>query len=121
MKKLILLSIILSIALAGSAKLKPKHVTGQWKYEVDTGGSYLTGKLVFTETDGALKGEINTDDGYTIPMSKIEIKDDDKLYIEAKTEYDVIKLDLKVDGDAMTGMGSSSEGDAPIKCSRVKE
>ncbi|MEN8118280.1 MAG: hypothetical protein ABFS16_14940 [Bacteroidota bacterium] len=120
MKKLFFILVILGITLSGYADLKPKQIVGKWKYEVDAGGELLTGIFKFAEKEGKLVGEIISDDGYNIPFSKIECKEDNKLYMEAKTDYDLIKIDVKVDGDKFSGMGTNYEGEAPITGKKVE-
>ncbi len=121
MKKLILALFIIGISLSGYAGIKPKDVVGKWKYQVDTGGEYMTGLMKFTEKDGQLVGEVVSDDGYTFPFTKVEIKEENNLYLEAKTDYNHYKIDVKVDGNKFSGTGSSYEGEAPIKGEKVKE
>lgn len=121
MKKLLFVLFILGISLSGFAELKPKQMVGKWKYEVDTGGQYMTGSFKFVEKDGKLTGQILSDDGYTLTFSKIELKADNKVHLEAKTEYDLVKIDVKFDGDKFTGMAANSEGEAPITGKKVTE
>ncbi|MDX1285587.1 MAG: hypothetical protein R3182_11265 [Draconibacterium sp.] len=121
MKRLLLVLFVLGIALSGYAELKPKEVVGKWKFEVDAGGELITGVFKFSEKEGKLVGQILADDGTTLPFTKVEIKEGGKLHLETKTEYDTINIDVKVEGDKMTGWASNSEGEAPITCKRVKE
>lgn len=110
---------VLGIAFEASAKLKNKQVIGNWKYEVDAGGQQMTGIFKFIEKERALAGDVNTDDGYTLPFSKIELKENNNLYLEIKTDNDVIKIDLVVDREKFSGTGSSCDGDAPIKGEKI--
>ena len=55
-----------------------------------------------------------TDDGYTLPFTKVEIKKDDTLYMELTTDSDVITISVKIEGDAFNGTASSYMGEAPI-------
>ena len=121
MKKLILILLVFGIAFQASAKLKNKQVVGKWKYIVDAGGQQMTGIFKFIEKEGALAGDVITDDGYTLPFSKIELKENNGLYLEIKTDNDVIKVDVIVDGEKFSGTGSSYDGDAPIKGEKIKE
>ena len=121
MKKIFLALLVVGLAFQVSASLKNKQILGNWKYEVDTGSEKMTGLFKFVEKEGKLAGEVVTDDGYTIPFTKIEIQEENKLYLELKTENDLIKVSVKVDGESFTGMGSSYSGDAPIKGKKVKE
>lgn len=114
MKKLFILLFVLGIASPIFAQLDSKQLTGSWKYSVVTDQGEMTGIFKFTENDGKLKGEIITTEGYNIPMSKIEIKAENNLYLEIQTDSDVIKVNVKVDGKNFKGTGSSYQGEAPI-------
>ena len=74
----------------------------------------MTGVFKFVETDGKLSGDVITNDGYTIPITKIEIKEDNNLYLEIQTDSDVIKVSVKIDGNNFKGTGTSYQGEAPI-------
>jgi hypothetical protein len=121
MKKTILFLLIIIGTLQVAAEIKNKQVVGKWKYKVETGADVMTGVFRFIENDGTLKGEVVTDDGYTLPFSKIEKKDANGLHLEVKTEYDLIQIDIKIEGDKFTGTGSTYEGEAPITGERIKE
>ncbi len=114
MKKILIVLFVLGITLQVSAKLKEKQLVGKWKYEVVTDQGNMSGIFNFTQNDGKLTGEVITDDGYTIPFTKIEIKEDNNLYLELQTDSDVIKVSVKVDGNKFSGTGTSYQGDAPI-------
>ncbi len=120
MKKILILVFFLSFTLAGLAQNKPGQIIGNWKYSVDAGGMYLTGVFHFFEKEGKLTGEILSDDGYTIPMTKIEQKEPNKFYLEAATDYDTYKITLNFEGDKFSGTGTSYDGDAPITGERKK-
>jgi hypothetical protein len=114
MKKLFILMFVLGIASPIFAQLDSKQLVGNWKYSVVTDQGEMTGVFKFSENDGKLKGEIITTEGYNIPMSKIEIKAENNLYLEIQTDSDVIKVNVKVDGRNFKGTGSSYQGEAPI-------
>jgi hypothetical protein len=114
MKKLLILLFVLGIASPIFAQLDSKQLLGNWKYSVVTDQGDMTGVFKFTENEGKLKGEVLTSEGYNIPMSKIEIKEQNNVYIEIQTENDVIKVNLKVDGKNFKGTGTSYQGEAPI-------
>ena len=52
----------------------------------------------FVESEGKLSGNVITNDGYTIPFSKIELKPENVLYLELKTDSDLIKVTVTVEG-----------------------
>ena len=121
MKKLLILfiAIVLSYPLFAQPDFKP--VLGKWKYIVDTGGQgEMTGVFRISEVDGKLTGDA-TVENYTIPFTKIEFKEGNKLVIEMKTESDHYKVDVKVEGNKFSGMGSSYQGEAPIMGEKLTE
>lgn len=120
MKRVLILLLVLFIALPGFSKLKSKQVVGKWKYTVETPDGNMTGVFKFVETDAKLAGEVITDDGYTLPFTKIEIRDDNKLYLEVKTDNDLINVTVKIEGENFAGTGTSYNGDAPIKGKKVE-
>ncbi len=121
MKKLLIFifAIVLSYPLFAQPDFKP--IVGKWKYIVDTGGQgEMTGILRIAEVDGKLTGDA-TVENYTIPFTKIELKEGNKLIIEMKTESDHYKVDVKVEGKKFSGMGSSYQGEAPIFGEKLPE
>lgn len=114
MKKLFILAFVMVLVSPLFAQLNTKQVVGSWKYSVVTDQGDMTGVFKFVETEGKLTGNVITSDGYTIPITKIEIKEDNNLYLEIQTDSDVIKVNVKVDGKNFKGTGSSSQGEAPI-------
>jgi len=119
MKKTLFLLIILAITIQVSAKLKEKHLIGEWKYSVVTDQGNITGVFKFIKAEGKLSGQVITDDGYTIPFTKIEIRDENTLYLELETDSDTIKLKVEVDGNKFKGTGTSYQGEAPITGEKV--
>lgn len=114
MKKLFILLFVLGISSPIFAKLDSKQLTGIWKYSVVTDQGDMTGVFKFVENEGKLTGEVLTNEGYTIPFTKIEIKEENQLYLELKTESDLIKVTVKVEGKTFKGTGTSFQGEAPI-------
>lgn len=114
MKKLFVLLFVLIIAVPTFAQLKSKQVVGNWKYSVVTDQNDMTGILKFVENEGKLTGEVITSDGNTIPLTKIEIKTENQLYFELKTESDLITVSVKVDEKTFKGTVASYQGEAPI-------
>lgn len=114
MKKLLIVLLVLGVSTQVFGKLKEKHVIGQWKYSVETDQGSMTGSFNIIKEEGKLGGEVVTDDGYTLPFTKVEIKKDDTLYLEVTTDSDVITISVKVDGDVFNGTATSYMGEAPI-------
>ena len=119
MKKLIILLFVLGFSTSIFAQLKTKDVLGSWKYNVVTDQGDMTGTFKFVETDGKLSGNVITAEGYTIPFTKIELKPENVLYLELKTDSDLIKVTVTVDGKKFKGTGTSYQGEAPITGEKV--
>ena len=120
MKKLFALFLILTISTQLFASLKEKHLIGKWKYAVETPDGNMNGFFKFVKTNGKLSGDVITDNGYTIPFTKIEIKEKNTLYLELQTDSDTIKVTVVVDGDKFKGTGTSYQGEAPITGEKVE-
>ena len=114
MKKLFILLFVVGITTPIFAQLDSKQLTGNWKYNVVTDQGDMTGVFKFVDTEGKLTGDVITSDGYTIPITKIEIKEENNLYLEIQTDSDLIKVTVKVDGKNFKGTGTSYQGEAPI-------
>ncbi len=115
MKKALLLLTIIAISLPALAKLKEKHVIGTWTYTADAGSETLTGTLEFKIVDGSLTGTVTTDMGQLIDMAKVEIRDNDVLYFEVPTDYEVLKISVTMDKKSYSGTIASQQGDIPLK------
>ena len=120
MKKLLLLVLALAIALPSFAGIKEKDVVGTWKYKVETDQGDLTGVIIIELKDDALVAEVNTDEGEVLPFSKVEIKENDILYMELDTGYEILELTLTVKGKAMEGTVGSEQGSFPITCEKTE-
>jgi len=120
MKKIMLVLFVLGISLQSFAGPKEKDVLGTWKYKVETDQGDLTGKLVFEKNDDALVGKVNTDDGEAFTFSKVELKENEVLYCELDTGYEILELTLTVKGKAMEGTVGNDAGSFPITCEKVE-
>ena len=120
MKKLLFLLIIIGISSQLSAKLKEKDLVGKWKYSVVSDQEKMTGVFKFVLTDKKLSGEVITDDGYTMPITKIVIQENNVLFLEIQTDTEKYQIKVNVDGKTFKGTGSSSQGEAPITGEKVK-
>lgn len=114
MKKLFIVAFVMVLVSPLFAQLNTKQVVGNWKYSVVTDQGDMTGVFKFVETEGKLTGNVITSDGYTIPITKIEIKAENNLYLEIQTDNDLIKVNVKIEGKTYKGTASSSMGEAPI-------
>ena len=90
MKKLFIALFVLGIALPSFAGLKVKNVVGSWSYQIETEYETLTGTLIFEKDGKGLTGQVITDDGQTIPLLKVEIKEDNVLYFEVEVDYNLL-------------------------------
>jgi len=120
MKKLVLILFVLGISLSSFAGLKEKDVLGTWKYKVETDQGDLTGTITIAKKEGKLVGEVNTDDGEFFEFSKVEIKENDVLYMELETGYEILELSLTVKGKAMEGTVGNEQGSYPMICEKVE-
>lgn len=110
---------VLGITLSSFAGLKEKDVLGTWKYKVETDQGDLTGTLTFEKKDGALLGEVNTDDGEVFTFSKVELKENDVLYCELDTGYEILEISVTVKGKAMEGTVGNDGGSFPMTCEKL--
>jgi hypothetical protein len=120
MKKLMLFVLVLGIALTSFASIKEKDVIGTWKYKVETDQEDLTGTITIEKKEGKLVAEVNTDEGEVFAISKVEIKDNDVLYMELDTGYELLELSLTVKGKTMEGKVGSEQGSFPMTCEKVE-
>lgn len=121
MKKNLLLIAVICFVLPVLGQNNFNEIKGKWSYSVDAGGTYMTGVFHFFENNGTLTGEIQSAEGYVIPFSKVEQKEENVFYLEAKTEYDLYKITVKINDDKFSGTGTSYQGEAPITGERKKE
>jgi len=121
MKNLIICLFILLVSTPVFAKIKAKHIAGTWTYTVQTGQGDITGILKFTkEKKGKLSGEVITDDGMTIPMTKVEIKEGDIVYFEIQPDYEVMQVSMTIEGDKYEGVVAVSQGEMPVSGEKQK-
>lgn len=120
MKKLMLVLFILGITLLSFAGIKEKDVIGTWKYKVETDQGDLTGNILIEKKDGKLVAEVNTDQGEILSFSKVELKENDVLYMELDTGYEILELTLTVKEKVMEGTVGSAQGSFPISCEKIE-
>jgi len=120
MKKIILVLFVLGISLQSFAGPKEKDVLGTWSYKVETDEGDLTGTLKFEKKDGALVGVVNTDDGEVFHFRKVELKEDNVLYCELDTGYEIFEISLTVKGKEMKGTVDTSGETFPLTCEKVE-
>lgn len=120
MKKLMFVMLVLGISMSSIAGPKEKDVLGTWKYKVETDQGDLTGTITIEKKEGKLVAEVQTDQGEVLTFSKVEIKEDDVLYMELDTGYELLELSLTVKGKSMEGTVGSTEGSFPMSMEKVE-
>ena len=115
MKKILLLTLIIGLSVPALAGLKEKHVLGTWSFTVSAGSETLAGTLTFMKEDGKLAGQVSTDQGDYADMEKVEIRDNNILYFEVATDYEVLRISLTIDKKKYTGKVVSQQGEMPIE------
>jgi len=103
MKKLVIALFVLGIALPSFAGLKVKDVVGKWSYTVVMEYETISGTLKFEKNGKELIGEVITDEGETIPMTKVEIRDNNVLYFELEVDYSIMEVSMTIDGKKYNG------------------
>jgi len=114
MKKLLIVLVVLGISLQGYAGIKEKDVVGTWTYKVETPEGDITGKLVFELKDKKLVGEVQTSEGEFIDITNIKIKENDVLYAEVETGYEVLTINMTIKGKSYEGTVESEQGGSMI-------
>jgi len=121
MKKLIIALFVLGIALPSfAAGLKVKDVVGTWSYEIVTDTETLTGTLKFEKDGKGLTGQIITDDGQIIPMSNVQIKENNVLYFEMEVDYAPYSSTMTIEGKKYTGTISADGGEVPVTGAKIE-
>ena len=120
MKNLLIALIVFLLPLQSFAGLDEKEVIGKWKYVVEIDYETLTGTLKFENKNGRLIGEVQTDDGQTFSLTKVEIKENNILYFELQPDYDVIKASLTVEDNKFKGMIGNYDGEVPISGEKIE-
>lgn len=120
MKKLLILLFVVGVSLPSFAGLKEKHVLGTWSYKVETDQGTITGTMTFVKEDGKLAGEIFTDEGDSLKMIKVEIKENNVLYLEIQPDYEILKVSLTIDGKKYEGNVAVSDMQAPITGEKIE-
>jgi hypothetical protein len=114
MKKFMFLMFLLGISFYSLAGQDGKDILGTWKYKVETDQGDITGTLVFQDKEGAVAGEVRTDDGQILSFSKIEWKEDNAVYMELDTGYELMEITVTLDGSSFAGTVESQSGSFPL-------
>jgi len=119
MKKLMLVLFVLGISLQSFAGPKEKDVLGTWKYKVETDQGDLTGKIKIEKKEGKLLGEVYTDEGETFSFRKVELRENDVLYMELDTGYELLELSLTIKGKTFEGTVGTEQGSFPMTGEKI--
>ncbi len=120
MKKLIIALFVLGIALPSFAGIKVKDVVGTWSYEIVTDMETVKGTLKFEKNGKDLTGQVITDDGQTIPLSNVEIKENNVLHFELEVDYTLLEANISIDGKKYAGTIGTDGGEAPITGAKIE-
>ena len=120
MKKVIIALFVLGIALPSFAGLKVKDVEGTWSYQVETDYETLNGTLKFEMDGEGLTGQVISDAGDIIPLSKVEIMENNVLHFELEVDYTLLKVNITIDGKKYKGTIGSDGGDIPITGEKIE-
>jgi hypothetical protein len=106
MRKIIILFLLLGVSEVSFARLKMKHVIGEWSYIATIENNKMEGVFKFTEKDGKLSGEYIPSVNLANSLTKIEIHNKNILRFELQRENDdPIKFILTVYKNKFTGEG----------------
>jgi len=120
MKKVLIALFVLGIALPSFAGINVKDVVGTWSYELVMEYETISGTLKFEKDGKELTGEVLTDEGQTIPMNKVEIRDNDVLYFSLDVDYNLMEVSMSIDGKKYTGTVASNGGEVPVTGKKVE-
>ena len=120
MRKLVIALFILGIAMPTFAGLKPKDVAGTWSYELKMDYESLNGKLKFEKNGKELTGEVINDDGYSFPMTKIEIRDNNEVYFEMEADGVPYKATMIIDGKTYKGSVDVNGMELPVAGKKIE-
>lgn len=112
----------MSFSVSGFARLKSKHVVGEWKYSMNLSSAVMTGSFIFSQKSGELEGEIITSLGTKSTISKIKVnKKNNTLCFEIPRENDVaIEFVLVVKDNKFNGKGWINEANFEITANKLK-
>ena len=120
MKKMLFVLVVLGISLQSFAAPKEKDVLGTWKYKVETDQGTLTGTFTLEKKEGKLVGDVSTDEGEVYTFSKVELNEDDVLYMELDTGYEILELSLTLKDKVLDGTVGNEGGSFPMTCEKVE-
>lgn len=120
MKKLIIALFVLGIALPTFAGIKVKDVVGTWSFKIELDYEEQTGTLVFKKEGKELTGEVVTSDGQIIPMTKVEIRENNVLYFETNVENSIMEISMTIEGKKYTGTIVADVGEIAVTGEKIE-
>lgn len=104
-----------------SAKVRKKHVVGEWKYEAPTAPyGFEKGTLAISEEDGELTGNLILLDGSSMKLESVTLKKD-ILSFAIYVQGSYVNGSLTVDKESMSGAVSSPDGNIKLTAQKVKK
>lgn len=124
MKKLIMLTFLLAFVAGSfnaSAKVKIKHVVGEWKYDAPTAPyGFEKGTLAFSDKDGELTGNLILQDGSSLKLESVKLEKD-VLTFSIYVEGAYVNGSLTIDKESMSGVVSSPDGNIKLTAQKAKK
>ena len=124
MKKLIIFTFLLAMVAGSfnaSAKIRPKDVVGDWKYEAPTAPyGFEKGTFAFSEKDGKLAGSLILQDGSKMELEGVKLEKD-VLTFSLYVEGGYVMASFKIDGDSLSGAVSSPDGNINVTAQKEKK
>lgn len=124
MKRLIILTFLLAfvaVSFDTSAKVTPKDVVGEWKYEAPAAmEGYNSGFLAFTEKDGKLSGTVKLNNGSKIQLQSVTLEKEIlkfNLYVEGS----YISVNTKVEGNKLSGTVATPDGNIELTAKKIEK
>ena len=120
MKKVIIALFVLGMAVPSFAGLKVKNVVGTWSYQIETEYETMSGTLTFEKDGKGLTGHVTSDAGDVIPMTKVEIRENNVVHFEIEIDYNLLKSDMTIDGKKYKGTVGSDAGEMVVTGEKVE-
>jgi len=120
MKRVFIALFVMGIALPSFAGLKVKDVAGTWSYQIVIDMETQTGTIKFEMDGEELTGNVHTDDGQTIPLSKVEIIENNVLYFELEVDYNLLKANMTIDGKKYKGTIGGDAGEMHVTGEKIE-
>jgi len=80
----------------------------------------VTGKIKIDKKEGKLVGEVYTDEGETFTFRKVELKENEVLYMELDTGYETFEITFTIKGKAYEGTVVNEQGSFPMTGEKIE-